>query len=265
VLRQQHSQLRRSLGALRREGYHRVYVLSGDAEVESATIEREPLWNDKRSWRGPFDIIGDVHGCHPELVELLGRLGYQVAADGSTARHPDGRTAVFVGDLVDRGPDTPAVLRLVMGMTADGSGLSVAGNHEAKLVRALRGRDVTISHGLAESLAQLRAAPEGFATQAAAFMDRLLGHVVLDDGKLVVAHAGLPESMHGRASAAVRSFALYGDTTDETDEYGLPVRYPWATTTGARPWWCSGTRRCPKQPGLTTPSASIPAASSAAG
>jgi protein phosphatase len=228
VLRQQHSQLRRSLGALRREGFHRVYVLSGEAEVESASILREPLWNDKRSSHGPFDIIGDVHGCYSELVQLLGRLGYQVAGDGSTAHHPDGRTAVFVGDLVDRGPDTPAVLRLVMGMMADGSGLSVAGNHEAKLVRALRGRDVTTGHGLAESLAQLQAAPDGFAAQAAAFMDRLLGHVVLDDGKLVVAHAGLPEAMHGRASAAVRSFALYGDTTGETDEYGLPVRYPWA-------------------------------------
>jgi protein phosphatase len=228
VLRQQHSQLRRSLGALRREGFHRVYVLSSEAEVESATVQREPLWNDKRSMPGPFDVIGDVHGCYPELVKLLGGLGYQVAADGTTAWHPDGRTAIFVGDLVDRGPDTPGVLRLVMGMTADGSGLSVAGNHEAKLVRALRGRDVTISHGLAESLAQLLAAPDGFATQAAAFMDRLLGHVVLDDGKLVVAHAGLPEAMHGRASAAVRSFALYGDTTGETDEYGLPVRYPWA-------------------------------------
>ena len=228
VLRQQHSQLRRSLGALRREGFHRVYVLSGEAEVESATLQREPLWNDKRSWRGPFDIVGDVHGCYPELVKLLGALGYEVAADGSTARHPDGRAAIFVGDLVDRGPDTPAVLRLVMGMTADGSGLSVAGNHEAKLARALRGRDVTTSHGLAESLAQLRAAPDGFAAQAAAFMDRLLGHIVLDDGNLVVAHAGLPEAMHGRASAAVRSFALYGDTTGETDEYGLPLRYPWA-------------------------------------
>ena len=132
---------------------------SGEAEVESATIERVPLWNDKRSWHGPFDIIGDVHGCYPELVKLLGRLGYQVAADGSTARHPDGRSAMFVGDLVDRGPDTPAVLRLVMGMTADGSGLSGRRNHEAKLVRALRGRDVTTSHGLAESLAQLRRRP----------------------------------------------------------------------------------------------------------
>ena len=228
VLRQQHSQLRRSLRGLRREGFHRVYVLSSAAEIEAAIVQREPLWNDMRSRHGPFDIIGDVHGCYDELITLLGRLGYAVQADGTTARHPAGRMAVFVGDLVDRGPDTPAVLRLVMGMTADGTALSVAGNHEAKLVRALRGRNVTVAHGLAESLAQLAGAPAGFAEQAATFMDRLLGHVVLDDGRLVVAHAGLPEAMHGRASAAVRAFALYGDTTGETDEYGLPVRYPWA-------------------------------------
>jgi protein phosphatase len=228
VLGQQHEQLRRSLRGLRREGFHRVYVLDGEQEIAAAAIEREPLWNDRRSEHGPFDIIGDVHGCYDELAALLGKLGYQIAADGRSAAHPEGRTAVFVGDLVDRGPATPAVLRLVMGMTAAGTGFSVTGNHEAKLVRALRGRDVTVSHGLAESLAQLAAEPAEFTSQAMTFMDKLLGHVVLDDGKLVVAHAGLPEAMHGRASAAVRSFALYGDTSGETDEFGLPVRYPWA-------------------------------------
>jgi protein phosphatase len=228
VLRQQQAQLRRGLRGLRREGFHRVYVLSGEAEADGAVIEREPLWNDRRAEHGPFDIIGDVHGCFTELTALLARLGYAVDPGGGSARHPEGRTAVFVGDLVDRGPATPAVLRLVMGMTAEGSGLSVAGNHEAKLVRALRGRDVTIGHGLEISLAQLAAEPPEFGQQAAAFMDGLLGHVVFDDGALVVAHAGLPAAMHGRASAAVRAFALYGDTTGETDEYGLPVRYPWA-------------------------------------
>jgi protein phosphatase len=228
VLRQQHAQLRRGLRGLRREGFHRVHVLSGADEIAAATLEREPLWNDLRADHGPFDIVGDVHGCFDELAELLTALGYEVSADGATAAHSGGRKAVFVGDLVDRGPATPAVLRLVMGMTAAGTGLSVSGNHEAKLVRALRGRDVTVAHGLAESLAQLAAEPDEFSAQAAAFMDKLLGHVVLDDGKLVVAHAGLPEAMQGRASAAVRSFALYGDTTGETDEFGLPVRYPWA-------------------------------------
>jgi protein phosphatase len=229
VLRQQQDQLRRGLRGLRREGFHREFVLAGETEIATAVIEREPLWNDRRSEHGPFDIIGDVHGCFDELADLLTRLGYTVDPGGGAARHPDGRTAVFVGDLVDRGPATPAVLRLVMGMTAAGSGLSVAGNHEVKLVRALRGRKVSSSHGLAESLAQLAAEPPEFIKQATDFMDRLIGHFVLDDGRLVVAHAGLPAAMHGRASAAVRAFALYGDTTGETDEYGLPVRYPWAT------------------------------------
>jgi protein phosphatase len=228
VLRQQQAQLRRGVRGLRREGFRRVFVLRGETEVDEAVIEREPLWNDRRADHGPFDIIGDVHGCFAELTALLGRLGYAVDDDGASARHPEGRTAVFVGDLVDRGPATPAVLRLVMGMTAEGSGLSVAGNHEAKLVKALRGRQVSVTHGLELSLAQLAAEPPGFSEQVAAFADGLLGHVVFDDGKLVVAHAGLPAAMHGRASAAVRAFALYGDTTGESDEYGLPVRYPWA-------------------------------------
>ncbi|MGH9222796.1 MAG: polynucleotide kinase-phosphatase, partial [Acidimicrobiales bacterium] len=229
VLRNQRSQLRRSLGNLRREGFHRTFVLRGDEEIADVTIERQPLWTDRRWDTGPFDIVGDVHGCYDELVELLGALGYGVAADGqAAARHPDGRRAFFVGDLVDRGPATPAVLRLVMGMVADGTALCVPGNHEAKLLRALQGRNVTVSHGLAETLSQLAAEPPEFPKDVAAFIDGLVSHLVLDGGQLVVAHAGLRAEMHGRASAAVRSFALYGDTTGETDEFGLPVRYPWA-------------------------------------
>jgi hypothetical protein len=135
---------------------------------------------------------------------------------------------VFVGDLVDRGPDSPGVVRLVMGMVAAGTALCVSGNHENKLVRALKGRKVTVAHGLEVSLAQFAAEPEPFRAEALAFMDGLISHYVLDGGNLVVAHAGLKEDYHGRASGRVRSFALYGDTTGGTDEYGLPVRYPWA-------------------------------------
>src|SRR5439155_1241942 len=150
-------------------------------------------------------------------------------------RHPAGRTAVFLGDLVDRGPDTPGVLRTVMGMVASGAALCVPGNHEAKLLRALRGRDARMSHGLAESLAQLGAEPEEFRAQVIAFLDGLVSHYVLDSGRLVVAHVGLREEMHGRASAAVRAFALYGETTGETDEFGLPVRYHRAPRPGDHP------------------------------
>ncbi|MFE9580359.1 polynucleotide kinase-phosphatase [Nocardia sp. NPDC006044] len=231
VVRQQR-ELRRSLRGLEREGFRKVYVLRGVAEVEAATIVDEKAWNDKRELTGPFDVIGDVHGCRSELETLLGELGYAIDRDEAGraigARHPEGRTAVFVGDLVDRGPDTPGVLRLVMGMVAAGTGLCVTGNHENKLVRALDGKQVRVAHGLAESLAQLEAEDEVFRKAAHDFCRGLVSHYVLDGGKLVVAHAGLKEEFHGRASGRVRSFAMYGETTGETDEYGLPVRYPWA-------------------------------------
>jgi protein phosphatase len=223
VIRRQHDALRRSIRHLAKEGFRKVHVLS---DVDGVTIEYEKAYNDKRELTGPFDIIGDVHGCRGELVTLLTRLGYVVTESG--AHHPEGRTAVFVGDLVDRGPDTPGVLRLVMSMVAAGTALCVTGNHENKLVRALDGRQVTVSHGLAESLAQLAEQPEEFRKDARDFMHGLVSHYRLDGGKLVVAHAGLKEEYQGRSSGRVRSFCMYGETTGETDEYGLPVRYPWA-------------------------------------
>ncbi len=226
VVARQHATLSRSVRRLEREGFRRVFVLRSAAEVDAARIVREPAWTDRSDQHGPFDIIGDVHGCHQELADLLDSLGYQPAADG--AWHPAGRTAVFLGDLVDRGPDTAGVLRTVMAMVEAGTALCVPGNHESKLLRALRGNDVRVSHGLAESLAQLAAEPADFRARVTAFLDGLISHYVLDGGRLVVAHAGLRAEMHGRASAAVRAFALYGETTGETDEFGLPVRYPWA-------------------------------------
>jgi polynucleotide kinase-phosphatase len=221
-----HRDLRRSLGQLAREGFRKVHVLRGVDEIDAAEIRYEKAYNDKRDVTGPFDIIGDVHGCHAELVTLLTTLGYAVTRDNAV--HPDGRIAVFVGDLVDRGPDSPGVLRLVMGMVAAGTAICVPGNHEQKLARKLNGRNVQLTHGLPETLAQLSAEPPEFVTEVKTFIEGLVSHYVLDGGMLVVAHAGLKEAYHGRASGRVRSFALYGETTGETDEYGLPVRYPWA-------------------------------------
>ena len=232
VIRRQQDQLRRSLKGLGKEGFRKVHHLRGVSEIESATIVREKLLNDFRDQTGPFDVIGDVHGCRAELETLLTDLGYALARDPEgrpvDAAHPDGRRVVFVGDLVDRGPDSPGVLRLAMGMVGAGHAFAVPGNHENKLVRALRGADVQRTHGLAETLAQLDEETPEFRTAALAFCYDLVSHLVLDEGRLVVAHAGLKEAYHGRASGRVRSFALYGDTTGETDEFGLPVRYPWA-------------------------------------
>ncbi|MET8924870.1 polynucleotide kinase-phosphatase [Streptomyces sp. NPDC004623] len=225
VVQRHRRELRRSLRGLEREGFRKVHVLRTEEEADTAEVVLERRYNDLRHLTGPFDIIGDIHGCSSELDTLLGKLGYE---NGS---HPEGRTAVFVGDLVDRGPDSPGVLRRVMSMVSSGDALCVPGNHENKLGRYLKGRKVQHSHGLAETVEQLEredAEHPEFREEVADFIDGLVSHYVLDGGRLVVCHAGLPEKYHGRTSGRVRSHALYGDTTGETDEFGLPVRYPWA-------------------------------------
>jgi len=239
VVRRQTADLRRSLRGLQREGFRHVFTLSSPEEAAAVEIERQPLWNNRRDDHGPFDIIGDAHGCADELEELLARLGYVAASTiGSLGdqtpvyRHPEGRKAVFVGDLVDRGPRILDTVRLVRAMVDAGSALCVPGNHDMKLMRKLRGRDVPVTHGLESSLAELDALPAetraGVSRELADFLDGLVSHYVLDEGALVVAHAGLKETMQGRGSREVREFTLYGETTGETDEFGLPVRYNWA-------------------------------------
>jgi len=168
-----------------------------------------------------YDVIGDVHGCIHELTELLANLGYENGV------HPEGRQVVFLGDLVDRGPDSPAVLKIAMRMVRLGSALAVRGNHEEKLIRALSGRGIRFSHGLEVTMRQLEAESSAFRADVRDFCERMPHHLVLDNGKLVVAHAGLAEHLHGVDSGRSRSFALFGDTTGGVDDYGLPVRLPW--------------------------------------
>ncbi len=230
VVRRQTRDLRRSIKSLRREGFRQVFVLRSRAQIDLVTIERARLWVDKREEAGPFDIIGDIHGCAEELQLLLNKLGYGVTRQGREFQviPPPGRRAIFLGDLVDRGPASPDVLRLVMSLVESGAALAVPGNHDNKLVRALEGRKVQQTHGLAETLEQLRAEPDAFQDRAQRFLRGLIGHYVLDDGRLCVAHAGMPERMQNRSSPKVRDFALYAETTGETDEYGLPQRVDWS-------------------------------------
>lgn len=241
VIRQQTANMRRTMRNLGREGFREVAFLRSEEEVNNVTIERVKLWPNKRDEHGPFDIIGDIHGCYDELCALLSKLGYQISVNNvnsaenneqilntPSVQAPQGRKAIFLGDLVDRGPKSPEVLKLVMSMVSSGCAIAVPGNHDIKLMRHLRGKKVQLTHGLAETVEQLSAYPETFHQQVADFIDAQIGHYVLDDGKLVVAHAGMKAEMQGRASGEVRSFALFGETTGETDEFGLPVRYNWA-------------------------------------
>ena len=228
VITRQATQLRQSVKYLHKEGFRYVYVLKSEEEIAEVEIVRAPLWCDKKTESGPFDIFGDIHGCYEELCELLGKLGYSVDKENCAAVPPENRRAIFLGDLCDRGPLNAEVLRLVMSMVKTGAAYCVIGNHDAKLLKKLRGANVQISHGLNKTVEQLSAQSDEFIAEVKEFLDGLISHYVFDGGKLVAAHAGLKEKYHGRGSARVRSFCLYGDTTGETDDYGLPVRLPWA-------------------------------------
>lgn len=226
--------LEESLEHIGKEGFQEVHVLSSQEELAGVTIERRRLRTDRRDESGPFDIIGDVHGCVDELIALLAKLGYAVEIVGTgeqrrvISRTPAGRRAVFVGDLVDRGPASPDVLRIVMHMIREGQALAVPGNHDAKLLRWLKGSKVKMTHGIAETISQLEKEPESFRHEVRTFIENLVSNLWLDGGRLAVAHAGIKEEMLGRASALIREFCLYGETSGETDEFGLPIRYHWA-------------------------------------
>jgi protein phosphatase len=219
-------ELRRSIKHLKKEGFRFVYTFT--TPDEAAEIVRTKLWNDKKDETGPFDIIGDVHGCYDELCTLLEKMGYTVDRAGGAALPPANRRAIFLGDLCDRGPKSAEALRLAMNMSEAGTALCIPGNHEVKLLRKLRGADVQLTHGLDSTVSQLERESPEFIERVSAFLDGLVSHYVLDRGRLVVSHAGLKEAWQGRSSGRVRSFCLYGETTGETDEFGLPVRLEWA-------------------------------------
>ncbi len=197
------------------------------------TVPSSPTRHRIRDDAGPFDIIGDVHGCADELVRLLRRLGYRQPSPRHAFRHPAGRRAVFVGDLVDRGPRVVQAARIAMRMVEGKSALCVPGNHELEFLSFLEAGVRPPGAGTRSSLRQVRtlrpAARRLFIEQFRGFVGRLPAHLVLDRGGLAVAHAGLKDEHVGRDTRAARLFAIHGATTGERDRYGLPVRVNWAT------------------------------------
>ena len=226
VIRKHCLDTKRCIKNLKREGFRFVYVINSLEQLENAEIVLTKLWNNKKDEHGPFDIIGDIHGCCDELEMLLAKLGY--VKNNGIYSHPQGRKAVFIGDFCDRGNRNADVLRLVMDMVKNGNAVAVAGNHDVKLLKYLKGKKITQANGIDTTIAEIEAMGDAFKAETSAFLDGLISHYVLDDGKLVISHAGIKQEYIGRGSGRVRDFCLYGDTTGETDSYGLPVRLDWA-------------------------------------
>ncbi len=229
IIQQQYDNLKYSLRNLKHEGFKQVIVLNSATEIDTSEIKLMPLACNMRHKTGPFDIIGDVHGCFDELLILLEKLGYNIQHSNAkyTVTHPQGRQVIFLGDLVDRGPKIPQVLQLVMDMVVAGNALCIKGNHDVKLLRKLKGHNIKLVHGLAESVHQLETTSANFRRQVIDFIDKIPEHYIFDAGKLVVAHAGLLEELQGRNTGKVYEFALYGKVIGR-DESGFPIRYNWA-------------------------------------
>lgn len=176
---------------------HHLHVAPGPCAAEFVRASC-----DGRELGGSFDIVGDVHGCCDELVALLRRMEYAVeSVDGDwDVEPPAGRTVVLLGDLVDRGPDTVGALSLARALLGSGAGLAVAGNHDMRLLETLDGAEPPQGWGQETSLRQLGAAGDAVTDHAAQLLQALPSHYVLDEGRLVVAHAGLRRSMFGRDS-----------------------------------------------------------------
>ena len=220
-----------SADTLIREGFDPVIVLHSAEEADAFGMPSHAsptLWHDRA---GSFDVIGDLHGCCDELLSLLRIMGYKVENPSALIPRitaPEGRTAVFVGDFVDRGPDNVRTLLIVMAMVRSGAALAVPGNHDDKLLRALQGAPVRINNGLDHTLQELSAAGEDMQALVRDFLEGLPSHLVLDRGNLVVAHAGLPQGLHSVDSPRARDVALFGTPTGQRDEFGLSVLADWA-------------------------------------
>lgn len=189
---------------------------------------------DRSDDRGPFDVVGDVHGCLDELIHLVVALGYRVEGGetsggrGYSVSHPQGRRLVFVGDLADRGPDAVGAISFARDACASGAALCVIGNHDAKLLMHLAGKRASMNHGFPETAAAVDAEAVAWRVRTLAFLEGLPSHLVLDGGDLVVSHAGCPAFLQGKDSDAVTSFCMYGLKTGLVDECGRPVRGDWA-------------------------------------
>ena len=212
---------------LNQEGFDQLYFLTKEEDAQNVEIAYcRGIW-DHHEESGPFDIIGDVHGCYEQLEKLVRKLGY-VQDENGTYSHPDHRKIVFAGDVVDRGENSTGVLRLVMKLHQDGCAHMVVGNHDDRLRRYLEGKPIEVVHGLETTAAEFEQEDDSFKAETVSFLESLPAYLMFDEGRLVVVHAGIKEQYLGKYTKAIRQYCLYGESTGEINEVGLPIRVDWA-------------------------------------
>ena len=186
-----------------------------------------------------YDIIGDIHGCWLELSELLDKLGYQWVPSKGIHIPPEGRQAIFVGDLTDRGPHSIICLAYVKAMVENRYAQCVLGNHCQKLWRYIKGNKVKLTHGLDKTIAQAKAMGSDLG-RFEKFLEQLPYYLSLDDGKLIVVHGAWHDDFakKDKVDGALRAYMIYCPTRGMLPN-GLPDRIDWVAqrqVTEESPW-----------------------------
>ena len=186
-----------------------------------------------------FDIVGDIHGCFNEFIQLFTILGYTM--ENGIPIHPDNRSLAFVGDAMDRGPNSLETMNLLFRLQDANKLIYSPGNHCNKFYRYAKGNNVQLQHGIETTVAELNALShdkrQRFIKRYIAFYEALSLYVSLDDGKLIIAHAGIRENLIGTSNLKkLRSFVLYGDVTGEQLPNGRPLRRDWAKSYKGSPF-----------------------------
>jgi protein phosphatase len=213
VLRRQFKQLAHERAMFTRERWDALISLDEESQAQNP-VRLSPLPHERPDDAGPFDIVGDVHGCRVELLRLLEKLGWEEDSDGVPA-HPAGRRLIFVGDLGCGGPDSVGAWELALRLRACGRAEVLIGDHDVRFVRHLRGEAVRLDRGLDRAAAELRRLPAERLTHLRQGLDDLMGsappHLLLDNGQLAVAHAALPDHMVGKDDRRVRDFCRHAE------------------------------------------------------
>ncbi|MED3793529.1 bis(5'-nucleosyl)-tetraphosphatase PrpE [Niallia alba] len=177
-----------------------------------------------------LDIIGDIHGCYEEFKQLTEKLGY--TWEQGHPQHPQGRKLAFVGDLTDRGPSSLSVIETIYLLVKNNLAYYVPGNHCDKLYRFFLGRNVKIAHGLETTVAEWEQLNKKEQQRIKGMFKDLYENAplyhILDNQKLIIAHAGIREDYIGQYHNKVKTFVLYGDISGEVHADGSPVRRDWA-------------------------------------
>lgn len=234
-IKQQVQVFRRNQKWLKKEGFQSLYVLSQE-EIETTLFERKrnnPLHLELGKG---LDIIGDIHGCYEEMLELLSQLGYQENEDGYFV-HPEGRKFLSLGDVMSRGPHSLDTMRFFLRHVTAGYAYMIDSNHGWKIARWLDGRKVRLAHGDEKVEQELKSFSERKGKEAAEQLKQQLKdwlwsapcHYVIRQNDVTIAvatHAGIKDHYVGKQSSRISDFCRYGDT-DGIDELGKPIRRDW--------------------------------------